>query len=337
MQLAPPFPYQDAQQESIPCNMCGEKENFKIISTKDRNGLEVRACLCENCGLIFINPRMTKIWYDNYYRTEYRAQVHRLGIKESTLDLDEAFRRGMRAGLGLYTVFSRYIRPGVTIDVGSGVGGILKSFQNMNPQLTVYGVEPSTAEAEYANEKGVPTLNCLLEDLEGRVPRAANIMSTRNLNHLLDPKSFLIWVHHQLEDNGSLILTVQNFRHTSKERGRIISQIDHCFYFTPETLVPFVQSAGFEILHFSNPEDSSILKNHQDNINGLGSNMKVAARKTPRKPFAHINIPKNNGIIIERSFNFLKLKSYQLRYLIIHLLRKMFSHASIPPLKVSPR
>ena len=45
------------QFESVPCGLCGG-EDFDVIATKDRYGLDNRVVTCKHCGLIQTMPRM---------------------------------------------------------------------------------------------------------------------------------------------------------------------------------------------------------------------------------------------------------------------------------------
>ncbi|MHA1129530.1 MAG: hypothetical protein ACTSQQ_01870, partial [Candidatus Helarchaeota archaeon] len=44
--------------EFVPCCICHNKE-FEILSNKERYGLYVSIVICQRCGLIQTNPRMT--------------------------------------------------------------------------------------------------------------------------------------------------------------------------------------------------------------------------------------------------------------------------------------
>lgn len=100
-------------------------------------------------------------------------------------------------------------------------------------------------------------------------------MIIRSLNHLLDPKKFFLWSSNQLNEGGRLIVVVVNFPKACRRRGKLMTQIDHTFMFSPETLRNFVQAAGFEIL-----------------LNDAESNpdyIKIVARKTGRRPYENLS------------------------------------------------
>ncbi len=313
------FDYSKEKLEYVNCNFCGS-DNYLILSKKDRNGLDVRMCICKSCGLMFLNPRMTREGYDLYYQQEYRSQMERLKIKESSRDDNVLFERGKRAGREIFKLLGKYLKDGITIDVGSGTGGILKSFQELNPALIPVGIEPSSSAAEYAIAHGVKTYTCLFEDFSENLGSISNIMSMRNLNHLLDPKAFLAWAYQNLSDDGRLVLLVQNFRHASKDRGKMISQVDHCYYFVPETIIPLLKHSGFEIIFFDNPDDQGIYSVLKKKKAGLPASMKIVAKKVVKKYFS-VNDQKIAGSIL-KSFSPIKLKVAKIKYLFNHAILK---------------
>lgn len=320
------FPYDQAQYEEAPCSFCGNEEDFQILAHKDRDNLPARLCLCRRCGLIFISPRMTKEWYEKYYEEEYRDQLVRLKKRDFTPDFDVQFALSQKYGSVLARLVSPYLKKGLTFEVGSSVGGALSQFGKIKGGVEVFGLEPSHREAAYANQKGVKTYVSLFEDFREEIPALGNILSIRSMNHLLDPKGFLVWSHEHLEEDGRLVLVVQNFRINSKRLGRILPQIDHVYYFTPETLVTFVQAAGFEILFLEDSEYKSFWQLEKMEREGFTpEHILLVARKTNRRPFAEPFInPKIYKSLID-SLNPWRLTQYRLQFLLFRFLSRIKS------------
>ena len=282
-----PFLYESAEYEYISCDLCG-RSDFEILNTKDRNNLIVRTCICKHCGLIFINPRMTRQWYVRYYQGEYRAQLARFKLKPLVnSDYEAAFRSATRHGMGLFSLVTPYIARGLTIEVGSSIGGVLNGFKE-SLNVDVLGIEPSSDEAEFAANKGIKTYNSLIEDFRENIPMASNIICSQSLNHLLSPRFFLEWAYSHLENDGRIILEVQNFRHVYKHYKYMTRaiQIDHTFMFVPETLENFVDAAGFDIL-FMDVDENKDKKGIGIN-KGLGLpalHIRLVGKKSKRVPF----------------------------------------------------
>ena len=282
-----PFPYSSATYEKQQCNLCGGS-NSDVLETRDRNGLPVTSCICRGCGLIFINPRMTAQWYEEYYKYEYRRQMARFrGRIEAVSDLDTLFNTSKKHGATLATQLRSQWPQGLTIEVGSSAGGVLSGIQEVLG-VEVLGIEPSPEEAEYANGRGIRTHTAAIESFSADVPKAAAVLCTQSLNHFLNPRYFFEWAYRALSTEGILILEVMNFRHVFKRFGwmpRAI-QIDHTFMFVPEVLSDFVTCAGFDVVHLiadENLDKESLRKARKAGSPGL--HITIVARKSARQPF----------------------------------------------------
>lgn len=243
------FPYHSAELESVRCNLCG-RDDAAPVHRRDRNGLPVTTVICRHCGLLYLNPRMTREWYGKYYQTEYRAQMAR--FKGKTLeapDFTRMFEKATRHGVGLAERFKGSWADGLTIEVGSSSGGVLNGLRQVLG-VEVLGIEPSPDESQEASARGVKTICALMENVGEETPQAGNVLCTQSLNHLLDPRYFLEWSHRRLRPGGRLVLEVMNFRHVFRHFGWIerAIQIDHTYMFVPEVLEVFVGAAGFKLL-----------------------------------------------------------------------------------------
>lgn len=253
------FDYSTTKKEEVVCNLCGGDE-YSVISRRSKNNLPVVTVLCRNCSFIYINPRMVSEEYDNYYKYYYRGD--RNAIKGTTTDteLGENFEHARIFGQALGRRYQEFLKRGLTVDVGSSTGGVLYGLREVVPNLEILGIEPSVAESKLARGRGVPTKTILFENFRDSLSEVpANIICVQSLNHLLSPRGFIAWAYETLEDSGSLLLAVKNFRHQVRRSGSISAgvQIDHPYMFTPETLRAMVESVGFRITVFDVDEGKS--------------------------------------------------------------------------------
>lgn len=243
------FDYKNIPKEYVRCNLCGGTSTY-TLEQSSCNGLEAVTGMCRTCGLVYLNPRMTKEGYDLYYKYHYRQDRDHIKGTSTEVRLDKNFSDGKKFGNALAARLGQYFRPGLTIDVGSSTGGILTGLREKIPGLHVLGIEPSVAESDYANRQGIPTDTALLENWNPKgVGQASNILCVQSLNHLLDPAGFIRWAYDLLEPGGSIFLAVKNWRHQVRRAGSRVAgiQIDHPYMFTPETLTKLVEKAGFHI------------------------------------------------------------------------------------------
>jgi SAM-dependent methyltransferase len=288
----PTFAFDRADYETIPCNLCGGTEN-ETLATRDRNGLRVRTCICSGCGLIFINPRMTQNWYDRYYKEEYRAQMARFrGREVEAKDEEKLFAESTRHGEGLVNRFDSLWLKGITLEVGSSVGGVLHGIAR-KLGVEVVGIEPSTSETDFANRKGIKSYCDLIERFERPLPPVANVVCTQSLNHFLNPKFFFQFAHRILQPGGRLVLEVANFRQMFRQWGWLprAVQIDHTYMFVPEVLEAFTKSAGFEVLRMERDEDKSAAELKKNKEQGLPRlHTRLIAKKLEMEPFSRVQV-----------------------------------------------
>ncbi len=308
------FSYTDATFEYISCNICGSDDYF-VIARKSQNDLDARTCLCKICGLVYINPRMSKQDYDAYYKHYYRQD--RTSIKGRTEGggLEKNFAAARKFGNALADKFSIYLKPGLTVDVGSSTGGILYGLKEKKPELEVLGIEPSLDESNYANAKGIKTIPDLFENVGfSGIENISNVLCVQSLNHLLDPKYFIRLAFERLREGGHIILAVKNFRHQVRRMGKISSgvQIDHPYMFTPETLKLMTEKAGFTVVYV----DSDEYKTKEELIKQKESGMSVGhirlVGRKDKEAKAELIMPKGLPKKIKWQLNALNVKIYYL-------------------------
>lgn len=284
------FPYSTIQKENIPCNLCGQ-DNYKVLSNKGTDGLELRSVMCKNCALIYINPRMTKDGYKLYYENEYREKSINNGDEGSGFDCKKLFDSTINHGKFLANFMKPYLKvSGPIMEIGSGVGGVLEGMkQVLNRE--VIGLEPSGNEAEYANSQGIRTYHELIED-HTKQEKCAVVVSTQALNHYLDPKYFFTWAHGSLVNGGIIVVEVMNFRQQLKKAGKYSNsvKIDHVYMYTPTLLRDFVRSAGFEILAYD--VDEFTKKEKKQGIPRV--HIRIVGKKLNEKPFEKLSLTKGN-------------------------------------------
>lgn len=307
--------------EEIPCRLCGG-HSYWVLARRDAVGLALKTVMCRACGLVFINPRPTQAWYQSYYDSlggKQHAYHHGEGGKRLR-PIGSGFDAARRHGQGLAERLGEYMRPGVTIDVGSSEGGALAGLRNRLP-IEPIGIEPVAEEARWATEHGIPTHRALIEGI-GRsgivIPAAANIICVKSLNHFLDPAYFFRWAWGALLPDGRLILEVKNFRHQVRRAGRIWAgiQLDHPYMYTPETLGAFVTRAGFEVLAMDVDEDKppAMLRGQQKTGLPTG-HIRIAAVKSEVPPFSAPFRPEPRKISgLRRSFKPLNLYFHYLAH-----------------------
>ncbi len=247
----PAFPYDRADYEEVPCNLCGGTD-AETVCERDRNDLRVRSVICRQCGLIYLSPRMTAAWYARYYEVEYRRQTAAYKGRAQTQNLDAIFAGQLRRGGWLVEQLREHNLPPPcsALEIGCSTGGLLRALADTFG-TRVLGVEPAPEEAEFARRQGVPAHVGLFEDYQPvSGERFDLVICSQSFNHLLNPRKVAEHVRRCLTPQGVFFLECQDFFHVCRLRGVIHEavQIDHVYMFVPQTLQAMVERAGLEVL-----------------------------------------------------------------------------------------
>jgi SAM-dependent methyltransferase len=243
------YDYENREKEYVSkCNLCGG-DYFTTICHMDRYGYVAEASLCNSCGLVFLNPRLTKSEYRYFYESVYRPLVsafHGREINHLTIQKEQ---HTYAEELGDF--LKQWIdQDGNLLDIG-GSTGVVAAYFAQRFGLSPLCVDPSPQELREAEDKGVRTVCCMIEDYElSDSPKFDLVLICQTVDHLLDVRSTLEKVRRLIKDDGLLFADIVDFR-AAYLRNRSIEaaiKIDHPYYFTRETMAGFLSVSGFKII-----------------------------------------------------------------------------------------
>ena len=257
--------------ETLNCINC-KSLNYKELYANDRHGINQQTVLCNACGLVYSNPRMTeeslKYFYSsNLYREVYDASddfEHSFSQKvkqvEKNIRINKPNFNKYYPQLFLDFICSLNIDYKTVCEIGAGYGANLLFFKNIGKE--VYGVEPSKTSVKIATDNQINIKQGFVNDLENKYDM---IILKHVFEHLYDPLKDLEKI--RSHTNKYLFIEVPgNFR-------RIASiQNAHNFYFTENTLHKIVTKAGFNIISAEYCKDTEFIfalyeKSKEININ----------------------------------------------------------------------
>lgn len=138
---------------------------------------------------------------------------------------------------------------GSWLDVGAGLGLLLRTVQASMPQWSLHAVEPDEdGAAELRQFVKVRNDFATLWAGSAYPESSFDVISLSHvLEHLIDPISSLKTLHHYLRPGGHLLLEVPNdpFHHLLSAHRT--SDLPHLWFFSSKGLVQFVEAAGFDI------------------------------------------------------------------------------------------
>ena len=237
--------------ESVKCNLCDSCNSTILFNGKDRvhkkDGL-FKVVKCNNCGLIYTNPRPKQKVISDYYPDEYW---------DTNENREDNFEKKLKKIVhkvinGIYYQFkipSEY--SGKVLDIGCGDGKGLYKLKNEGWET--YGVEISELAIEYARKmRHLNIFNGFVEDAMFEDEFFDVIILSQVLEHLPNPLSTLKEINRILKNDGLLIISIPNVesfdaKHFKKYwTGWELPR--HFYHFSPLSVELLLNKAGFDIL-----------------------------------------------------------------------------------------
>ncbi len=234
------FDYNAQPKETVErCNLCGAG-SFARRDRRDRYGHEVSMSQCHQCGLRFINPRMTSDAYVAFYRDgHYRRLLSEFYGRPITAESieDEQTEYADRL-ISLLGAHLEGTNVETLLDVGGSTGVVAEAVaRQFDLDATV--LEPSEAEAARAEARGLNVIRLPIEYLEPTCGKYDVVLLCQTIDHLLDIRAALETIKAMMNDGGLFFLDVVL-------NGPV--KIDHPYDLDECAVLFYLATAGFEVL-----------------------------------------------------------------------------------------
>lgn len=218
--------------ESVAC-LCGNRK-FVYLAGYDRYGMSQSTVMCENCGLVQSNPRMTAGEYASFYSSDTYRRIY------SSADYLEKYeaRYSPQTGRDIYQAILKIkdIKSGVSIlDIGAGGGWNLIPFRDAG--ASVLGIDYSPSLVELGKAHGIAMKQGAADGIQGQYDV---IILNHVFEHLLDPLGTLEKIKTHLNPDGIVYIAVPNFLNFPLND----LQNAHVYYFDPRTFAHYCVKAG---------------------------------------------------------------------------------------------
>ena len=237
--------------EETNCNLCGADDTELVYVEKDRLMKlpgTFRLVRCQQCGLLYLNPRPSQEEIGYYYPEEYEPYTVTPQDEPSWINrLDRSFGYWKRARL----LSAARVDSGRILDVGCATGNFLNMMSHFG-SWDLYGVDISATGVEYACQRyGINATVGELSDAHYEDGFFDVVTMWDVLEHVHDPTATLAEVRRILKPDGLLLVRVPNSATwDAKLFGRFWVGYDaprHLYIYSPPTLTRFLEDAGFRI------------------------------------------------------------------------------------------
>lgn len=226
------------------CELCGGTWLVRI-SNVDRYGLPGRFVMCRQCGLVTQNPRWDYEAYGRFYTDFYRPLVTEWrGYPSTATSGDSAldWLQKMAQATGLEQALPSSPR---VMDIGGGTGVLAEFIRDAyGGEVTI--VEPNAREAEEAVAKGFEVVVDVFENAAFEPDSFDLIIMIRTVDHLIDANETFTKIRQALKPGGYFLADgADYFRRMAFQQSAVTPlKIDHCYYFSPETLPLMLRKNG---------------------------------------------------------------------------------------------
>ncbi len=221
--------------ENTNCNLC-KSNNYKIIFKKE--GFNIVGC--KNCGLKYVNPRLTqKALVESYNANKISPVPY---YKEHYEEDKQTFRKRVN-------IIKKYKSKGKLLDIGCSIGTFLEVTKEEG--YDCYGVDVNKQAISEARKKG---LNVKVANIENeRINSKFDIIVMNDLiEHVTDPVKTMQIANKLLKKNGIIFLVTPNGgSFMAKLTGRFwlhYKPKEHLSYFDFRTIKILLNKGEFNVL-----------------------------------------------------------------------------------------
>jgi len=194
---------------------------------------------CKDCGLIFLEPKLSKEELRKYYPKEYYSSYGKKTNELSFLSKDRI------------NLIKRFKKSGRVLDVGCQSGLFLKKLEKEG--FKVYGVDISEDSCNYAkNILNLKNIYCKdIMDIEFKEDFFDIITLWHVLEHLEDPVLVLKKLYKYLKKDGYIFIECPNISSFSniifKDKSPSLDVPRHLWFFSSSTLKKLLYKIGFKL------------------------------------------------------------------------------------------
>lgn len=248
-----------AKTLTVKCPVCCVESSTSLFKF-GTSLFPINVSICDRCGFIFQNPRVSEQDWNDYYETGIYDKFHRPRPVKSEKPVNAT-------GMITYNRVRSFISHSsdaqhnsdvdynktdnqiYICEVGAGNGDVITSFEGGQ----LFAIEPSENCREVLKEKGITVLGKSINSINDNVNINFDILLMRHvLEHIYYPKKLLDDIISLMSDNGILYVAVPNILTPNYLNS---FTYPHISYFSKYSLTYMCQRAGFEVCEIQEEND----------------------------------------------------------------------------------
>lgn len=270
--------------QSMNCLVCGSNKlrKFKAHAFDADKSVKVNITECKTCCFAWQHPRERTqsesiAWFKDAYSDAQSA---------TTKYFDDQ-RKKQIATLELQFVNSLITAGKTLLDIGAGSGTFAKLAQEDGWDVTA--IDPAIDEAQFVENPGIKVLKGEIDSLPNEI-KYDIITLWDVIEHTEMPLKLISQAKSLLKKEGWLVVETGNYKSIDRvSRGleHWIYQLDHRWYFSPESIKKIFSDCGFQNAILC---DRVLRPNWKGSLNYLGPSRKgfiLEVLKTPKNIFRY--------------------------------------------------
>lgn len=246
------------QMEHVECKLCGEDRPDNLFNQQDtltEDKTIFNVVRCQNCGLVYVNPRPTIACIGSYYPSQFisyqfetfegpsrsiRERIVSFITKSSAKEQAKVVQNLVRWEEGGFRV----------MDVGCGKGRFLQAMKQLGCQVS--GLDFNEESVAYCRKGlGLDVVHGSPADLDSLDIKYDLVTMWQFLEHEFDPLSAIRAANRRLDKGRFLVVQVPNVESLEnwvfKERSFLYDVPRHLYHFSPSTITRFLEISGFRV------------------------------------------------------------------------------------------
>ena len=236
---------------TVSCPACSDSDSRPEF---EKYGLNYQACA--QCATVYVSPRPSPAILADYYAN---SENYRYWNKYVFPASEQARRTKIFAPRArrLADICQRHqVQTRTFLEVGAGFGTFCEEVGRLNLFQQIRAVEPTPDLAETCRRKGIDVIDKPIEQVSLPDASIDVIASFEVIEHLFNPRSFLLDCSKLLCKGGLLVLSCPNglgFETMALGQAADTFDVEHLNYFNPASLSELLKACGLEVLETMTP------------------------------------------------------------------------------------